>query len=551
MYNSLTTTVVDSLITGSTKYFQIRVYSETEDFVDSEIIGPIVILSPPTVTNMQFINTQLQSDSSSSATFSWNSTNQYEYKINVFTDSFSEGTTIFSSDWIVSSTQGGTIYNLPANIYFYDSQVLVRNSNYIQNSTTDGTFTSASANPTVSNIYSETLKIGNTARATLSWESTLQTTARVRLNYNGGYEEQIVGAEKTVVFNNLLLNTTYTPIVTVYNDNAYNSPSATLAGNSFTTPQQIIPTILSFSLIGVTQTQASFSWSATNQNTASINIDGVGGSNNVINSSTQTTFTTPPSPQQIYPGHYYTAQLTITSSTLDSDTESIQFCSPPLLTSSPSISGTQTPGSALFCSSGSWSYDNINNNISYIYQWQRSFDNISWSNISGATSSSYTLTNSDADYYVSCIVSARVNSGSVYSPYISTRSDSRAVGPATPGAFTLSYDLLTSNSVRLLWTNSSYADSYIVRVGDEYSYVYENYNSTSPQSVTGLISNTNYTAQVTAVNNGRLFGAAYTNSNAVSFTTQNTTPAPPFFPPYFPPYFPPSFAPYVAPYFVD
>lgn len=66
-------------------------------------------------------------------------------------------------------------------------------------------------------------------------------------------------------------------------------------------------------------------------------------------------------------------------------------------------------GSTLTSTTGFWT----NNPTSYTYQWQRGpTDNSSYSNISGATSSSYTLTNSDIGYSVRVVVTATNARGS-------------------------------------------------------------------------------------------------------------------------------------------
>lgn len=69
----------------------------------------------------------------------------------------------------------------------------------------------------------------------------------------------------------------------------------------------------------------------------------------------------------------------------------------PVETAPPSISGTPQDGQTVSCSPGSW----LNNPTSYSYTWQRT-----GSNISGATSASYTLTGSDIDQAITCTVVA-------------------------------------------------------------------------------------------------------------------------------------------------
>jgi len=97
----------------------------------------------------------------------------------------------------------------------------------------------------------------------------------------------------------------------------------------------------------------------------------------------------------------------------------------PLNTSSPSVSGTATQGSSLSTTNGSWNSNLSYNPISYSYQWRRGS-----SDISGATSSSYSTVLADVGNAISCRVTALNNRGST--PAIS--SNSITVTSALPGA---------------------------------------------------------------------------------------------------------------------
>lgn len=70
----------------------------------------------------------------------------------------------------------------------------------------------------------------------------------------------------------------------------------------------------------------------------------------------------------------------------------------PSNTVAPVISGTNTVGSVLSTTNGTWTGTSP---ITYTYQWQRD-----GSNISGATSSTYTTVQADASYKIICIVTA-------------------------------------------------------------------------------------------------------------------------------------------------
>src|SRR5207302_1333479 len=71
---------------------------------------------------------------------------------------------------------------------------------------------------------------------------------------------------------------------------------------------------------------------------------------------------------------------------------------PPVDLLPPSITGSAQQGQTLTCSPGTW----LNSPTSYAYTWQRT-----GANISGATSSTYTLTSSDVNQLVTCTVVAR------------------------------------------------------------------------------------------------------------------------------------------------
>jgi hypothetical protein len=84
--------------------------------------------------------------------------------------------------------------------------------------------------------------------------------------------------------------------------------------------------------------------------------------------------------------------------------------STPSNSSSPSISGTTTNGQTLTGSRGTWSGFPT---PTYTYQWKRASSAAgSYSNISGATSLTYTLTDNDIDQYLKFAVTATNTSGS-------------------------------------------------------------------------------------------------------------------------------------------
>ena len=80
----------------------------------------------------------------------------------------------------------------------------------------------------------------------------------------------------------------------------------------------------------------------------------------------------------------------------------------PANTALPTISGTAIQGRTLTASNGSWS----NPPTSYSYQWRRCSSSTSCVNISGATSTSYTLVSADVDSTIRIVVTARNSYGS-------------------------------------------------------------------------------------------------------------------------------------------
>lgn len=64
-------------------------------------------------------------------------------------------------------------------------------------------------------------------------------------------------------------------------------------------------------------------------------------------------------------------------------------------TVAPAVTGSWTVGTSLSASTGTWSTSGT-----FTYQWQSSSDNSTWADIASATSSSYTLTSTEASKYV-------------------------------------------------------------------------------------------------------------------------------------------------------
>lgn len=90
----------------------------------------------------------------------------------------------------------------------------------------------------------------------------------------------------------------------------------------------------------------------------------------------------------------------------------------PINTVAPVVSGTETEGETLSCTTGTWALGGpfsggTNGTITYTYQWTRSDDGSGTgeANISGATSSTYTLQSTDIGKYIRCRVRASNDGG--------------------------------------------------------------------------------------------------------------------------------------------
>lgn len=106
----------------------------------------------------------------------------------------------------------------------------------------------------------------------------------------------------------------------------------------------------------------------------------------------------------------------------------------------PSISGTAAAGQTLSSSTGTWSGQPT---PTYAYQWQRS-----GSNISGATSSSYTVQFADVGTTLRCVVTATNSVGSTSATSASTSTISApAIGTAIGGGYYGGQISTTANGV--------------------------------------------------------------------------------------------------------
>jgi hypothetical protein len=200
---------------------------------------------------------------------------------------------------------------------------------------------------------------------------------------------------------------------------------------------------------------------------------------------------------------------------------------PPTNTSAPAISGTAQQGSTLSAGTGSWT----GNPTSYGYQWQDcNGSGGACANISGATSTSYTLVASDVGHRIVVVVTATNAAGSRSASSQPTAAVSaptpnppvNTAAPVVSGTAQQGQTLTTTNGS---WTNSPTA----------YSYQWQDCNS-SGVSCTNITAATDHTyslssgdvghrvrAVVTATNGG---GSASSPSGVTAAVT-GSTPNPP------------------------
>lgn len=127
---------------------------------------------------------------------------------------------------------------------------------------------------------------------------------------------------------------------------------------------------------------------------------------------------------------------------------------PPSNLTAPVITGTATNGQTLTSSNGTWA----GNPTSYTYQWKRG-----GVAISGATSSSYTLTNSDVGLVITLTVTATNFYGSVSSTSAGTSAVAQIQAPANISVPTISGSPQTSQVLSAgngVWSNSPTSYTY-------------------------------------------------------------------------------------------
>ncbi|MGO9901607.1 MAG: hypothetical protein ACLP0J_18415, partial [Solirubrobacteraceae bacterium] len=134
----------------------------------------------------------------------------------------------------------------------------------------------------------------------------------------------------------------------------------------------------------------------------------------------------------------------------------------PVNSALPVISGTAQQGDALSATNGSWS----NSPTSYVYQWRDcSASGSSCSNISGATSSSYTVAASDVGDTVDVVVTAKNAGGSTPA----TSAQTQTVTAATSGEQSVTFWLGWSGAIQesqIPWNAVTQVDLFALKTTD-------------------------------------------------------------------------------------
>jgi len=174
----------------------------------------------------------------------------------------------------------------------------------------------------------------------------------------------------------------------------------------------------------------------------------------------------------------------------------------PSSTAAPVVSGTGEVGQTLSTTNGGW--DNLP--TSYTYQWRRDA-----SNISGATSSTYTLVAGDDEADIDCVVTALNSGGSANADSndiaVTYPAPTNSAVPVASGTGKIGDDLTTSNGT---WTNSPTITYQWRRDGTNISGA-----TSSTYTLIGADDGADIDCNVTATNSG---GNASVNTNDIAVT---------------------------------
>ncbi len=189
-------------------------------------------------------------------------------------------------------------------------------------------------------------------------------------------------------------------------------------------------------------------------------------------------------------------------------TTNVIFTTSPINTVPPVVSGSTTPGSTLSVTNGTWAG---NSPITYTYQWVHA----PLGNISGATSSTYTVLSADIDQRILCLVTGTNGSGnSSASSNVTATIQAGVPGAPTIGTATATGETTATVSFTAPASNGGATITTYTATSSP-----GNITGTLSQAgsgtitVTGLTGSTSYTFTVTATNSvGTSSASAASNS---------------------------------------
>ena len=195
------------------------------------------------------------------------------------------------------------------------------------------------------------------------------------------------------------------------------------------------------------------------------------------------------------------------ASATSAQTSAVQTPPAPVNTAAPAISGSAQQGDTLSASNGSWS----NSPSSYLYQWQDCSSSTSCANISGATSSSYTLASSDVGKTVDVVVTARNAGGAASATSAQTSAVQTPPAPVSTAAPAISGSAQQGDTLSA--SNGSWSNS-------PTSYAYQWQDCTSSSSCTNINGATSSTYTLASSDVGKTIDVVVTASNAGGSASQ-------------------------------